>query len=187
LQRLEAMQSLDAFTDTEGCAAIYDRLLKLLGGDDAAVNERLATTIPYPCTYDDFRVVRRWINEVDSGTMCWSQAQDVSSKLLLKMYELVSITMARTSSDEELCGWIDKLNVEDCISLLQLWLLAMGAKDASLIVTLRSPSPHAANCHWSHEAFLIDLGPKPLSKMKKKFADEDSLCKAVSALGKDYD
>jgi hypothetical protein len=98
---------------------------------------------------------------------------------------------------------VGNLTISDCTYLLSMWIIALGASDASLMLYLsaydnpaidspgtydgrayfRSPTPRSYPTNPSggsipklySEVSLVDLGPKPVSKIRSKFKEHDVL------------
>ena len=74
-------------------------------------------------------------------------------------------------------SWLRTLTEDECILFVQFWLIALGAKDASLVVTLTQSSLSSS---WSHDTHLIDVGPKPISKIFQKISTEPEIIEKAS-------
>ena len=202
LEKLEKLQSLDALFDVEGCAAIFERLSNLCNGNRQSAMEHVANARDMPLT-DDFRELQGWLQKLERGLLDLKHAEaEVKSghsfsPLLLKILRLaecrqyqrqgknvLNLSLKDSSTVgvkqiEVLEQWVQSLNLKECVSFLQIWLLALGAKDASFVITL-SPCTKSSSPSWSHFSRLIDLGPKPISKISTKIVEEERLCEKAN-------
>ena len=191
LQRLESLQALDAFIDIEGCQAIFGRLMELCAeNEDVAIQKIVEGKAFLELLHQDLALIHTWVNEIESGTFdrCTYQMGTIPiSDFLWKMLQLTPSCSKKDSINinekisTSLDIWLKTLDEDDCILYLQFWLLALSAKDASLIVTLSLSSSYT----WSHTIHLIDIGPKPVSKIFQKVQMEAEIIeKASVALAK---
>lgn len=187
---------MDALIDIEGCGGIFSRLVGMCDGDEQSALGLVASSNKTPLS-DDLRVVQQWIQEIEScqfDRTSYGSNFPQKSDLARKLFELTSenVSVVKMMDKEAQEAWLQSLTKEDCISFLQLWLLALGAKDASLMLTLSTSSPPQSppqsppppltppQYTWKHVSHLIDIGPKPLSKIISKVAEEDSICRIAN-------
>jgi len=191
LEMLESLQALDAFIDVEGCEAIFGRLVEICGGQEQIAIQRIVDSSDLmKVPTQELKIIHRWVKEIDDGIFDRSTYQfgkTPKSDFLLKMLQLTPLRAVKGDVNvnkmkkNSIVTWLKALTENDCILYLQLWLLALGAKDASLIVTL---SLSSLSLSWGHSAYLVDIGPKPVSRIFKKISMESEIIKKASlALG----
>lgn len=144
LHRLQLLQSFDLI-DIEGAAFIFERLETLMPGKSPELIEEIIC--------DSFVFDASSIFELLD---CLSSSRRDSSELprrpewtaIAKLLELADNGQSQAQSLEyshfRALEVVGSLTVSEAILLLQLWLLALAAKDASLIVSLspmKSPGP----------------------------------------------
>jgi hypothetical protein len=181
LEDLEAMQALDTFFDIEGCAAILKRLANFFETSADSTKE-MRDFISYISPMEingELKAVYEWARSLRGGdTTILSTLNCDSNILLSKLLDLAKISSVESVSSEETENWLQSLDVEYCRVMLQLWLLALGAKDASVIVTLRRSDTSPSG--WNSKLSLIDYGPKALSKIWKKISEEEEICRIAN-------
>ena len=187
LERLESLQALDAFIDVEGCEAIFGRLVEICAGQEQIAIQRIVDSSDLmKVPKQELTIIHRWVKEIDDGIFdrrTYQFGKTPKSDFLLKMLQLTPLQAIKGNVNvnkmkkNSIVTWLKALTENDCILYLQLWLLALGAKDASLIVTL---SLSSLSSSWGHSAYLVDIGPKPVSKILKKISRESEIIKKAS-------
>ena len=187
LQRLESLQALDAFTDIEGCEAIFTRLVELSAGCEyMAVQKIVQSKKINDFPLEELAIIHAWIKEIEAGNFqrgLYELSEIFLSDFLRKMLQLTPLTAIKgavnvhemNSSSRD--SWLRTLTEDECILFVQFWLIALGAKDASLVVTLTQSSLSSS---WSHDTHLIDVGPKPISKIFQKISTEPEIIEKAS-------
>ena len=131
LQRLQLLQSFDLI-DIEGAACIFERLKKQLSSSVDALEVFMCDS------FRDFDYsLLTGLEEAIGGVR---GAGNVVSETL---ETLLSLRTSRHDEDRQLRAleWVETLTVQDSVALLQLWLLALAAKDTSLVVALAVVEP----------------------------------------------
>jgi len=188
LERLESLQSIDAFIDIEGCGKIYERLLKIYGNDHNLVTEKLLSS-KFSQSAQELKLIHQWLKQIETinyeehfnnSLKSTSELDDIS--IVSKILPLISILYEKSPliKQKRLCEWIGNLSEDDCLQLLNLWLVALGAKDASLIINVQETSGYYLD--YNVHTVLIDTGPKPVSKIKKKIEEEGSICEKAKLI-----
>jgi len=214
LEQLQAIQRLD-FLDIEGACAVFDRLCVITGGSTLASEDIIASYREQK--YD-------WIVLAAKGTLKYlrdSNATTASSKssnvasfafpcdTIIQTLIDFSISLQTSSSgDDEYAAshaLVALLTSDECALLLNLWLLALSAKDASVMVAFRQvqlPGPgqerhvHQTESHsgfvvsstssctgtYAYSLSLIDIGPKAIQKCWNKRSEEEAICAAYRAM-----
>ena len=151
LQRLQVLQAADV-VDVEGAATVMSRLVALSGGVDAAVEAvnswengeelvlvDLARVAETRLTVSRERrddLMRGW-----GGMRCHQEAVPCASggAAMRLTNELLDLTASATAErgKSDVVDWMNSLPAADCICLLRLWLIALGASDVSVIISFR--------------------------------------------------
>lgn len=139
LQRLQLLQSFDLI-DTEGAACIFERLKKQLSSSEATLEVFICDS------FRDFDYSLLTGLEEAIGAGLPSRGAGVVSETL---ETLLSLRTSQHDEDRHLRAleWVETLTVQDSVALLQLWLLALAAKDTSLVVALAVVEPPALQIH----------------------------------------
>ena len=147
-QRLLNVQKFDLI-DIEGAGIIYDHLLSLLGSDEA-VEALLAHSV-----LDMVSVLGLLTQyfEASSQREPDEECIDKTKKALPPVIqELISMRETLSSpSDASLTAFCVGMSEQEGAMLLNLWLIALAAKDASLIVSL-----HCTQKRPSSPPFSLD-------------------------------
>lgn len=125
LKRVEDMQKLDLL-DSEGAAVVFARLVEIIGSIEAAVlafEERLLQPI-HSCDNHS--------HSLDTNENMWIEYQ---LGLLLVSESMSERDQRRNFSAAH--QLISTASANQSLHLLQLWMLSLIAKDASIIVTMR--------------------------------------------------
>lgn len=145
LERLQRMQSLDII-DVEGAAAIFRRLETLIGSHDDAVSVLSAALlepvvgIEYIADCIAFVVYAKGNGDIPHEHIADVDLSNCPS-VIMQMFQL-SVSDSMTTSElqsryDAAHVVVQSMTVDDCVLLLKLWMLALVAKDASVIIALR--------------------------------------------------
>jgi len=130
LGRLQELQSFDML-DVEGAACVFDRL-KTLSGSTEAAEEAIIEAV---CNFD-LKILQSMEHALAKVEAVPQSPEEFE---LLRRAALLN-SKHRSCNDEELNVHAQQfalsLTAQDAVILLQLWLLALAAKDASLIISL---------------------------------------------------
>lgn len=142
LRRVQNLQALDIF-DVEGASAIFSRLVDLVGSREAAVAE-IESKLCEPIDIE----LQDYLEALTKGSLGdYTDSLQVDSSLskvktswrLLKTLQ-VGCDTCETQLQlayERAMSWLLTLDKEECIFFLRIWLLALMAKDVSVIVTMK--------------------------------------------------
>eukprot|EP01034_Spumella_vulgaris_P022156 gene22156-28263_t len=133
LQRLEQMQSLDLL-DVEGAALVFERLVVLTDGDHAEAERLLTKSLLTPIDGDLLHSITQYVTgseQFDSSTC----PPIIMSLTALRISSVVPSDVAEQHRSSAL-SLVNLITTNDCLLLLTLWMLALVAKDASVIVSL---------------------------------------------------
>lgn len=134
LSRLEQMQAMDLL-DVEGAALVFRRLVDLSGGDWGAAEGLLIVALESPMEDGVLISIAHCLNSVDceDRTLCPSI---VVSLAALRISDRTPEDLAdqRRRSAHSL---LVEMTADDCLMLLTLWMMALVAKDASVIVAVQ--------------------------------------------------
>lgn len=129
LAQMESMQRLDLL-DSEGAAVVYARLIEISASAQIALclfEEQLLRPLD--------RRIRTW-NEKESNS--------VDDECITIARQLANLSVfANTAEDEKALRLqqardvVGRASAQQCLFLLQMWMLSIIAKDASIVVTFR--------------------------------------------------
>ena len=84
--------------------------------------------------------------------------------------------------------WIASLSFDECIELVRTWLLGLTVNDCSIIITVQQQQEQGeagntcapsvvvvGNLTFAYRVQVVDLGPKPVTKLTTHEADESTL------------
>jgi hypothetical protein len=148
LQRLQVLQAAD-LVDVEGATLALARLASLAGGMDAAVeavndwknSEELALS-----NLARIAEARLTVGKERKETLLreWGSggSESVGPERRIAVMRLTTELLDLTEAAPRDCKttvteWINSLCAADCVCLLRLWLVALGAGDASVIISFR--------------------------------------------------
>jgi hypothetical protein len=140
------------------------------------------------------------------GDMSSEDLRELEEKIVTDLF-LLSVTsntpiIERLRKKQEARMYISRLNKIECVLLLRLWLVALGASDASVMLSMllldhTHPTTHssvedtlqtdsspgvyclrtgAATTAVMYSLAVTDVGPKPASKILSKAKAEQGLC-----------
>lgn len=180
LEDLESLQASDIFLDIEGCTLALERLKDLLPEATEKDLQEFISGASSISNIEKLRDVHQWFRSLEAGDTSFLASVDCVDDALLSTLRDAAFLFRSTEpiSHEDISRWAKALNAESCRGLLQVWLLALGAKDASIILTLILDEDSSS---WTHKLSLIDYGPKPISKIWGKVSDEAEFCRLASA------
>lgn len=154
LQRLQAAQRLDLL-DMEGAALAYTRLCRLYGVQHTREQQQASSVVlsclaeqmskPIePLILDTIHGINLNICSSKTFSLC-DMADDGSLSDVQLVHQLAMLRVDSSMSPEQRsrqrCAaqtLLDACSAEQCTLLLQLWMAALVAKDASVIVTLQA-------------------------------------------------
>jgi len=201
LQKLERVQAADIL-DVEGASVVFDRLTDLTGSrDEAALLIDKAVLEPFDINIQEFVETRQ--DACTSKALPFLQVLESLQNLEVQDSSEDGGDMSHLSrrlqvAYEKALHWAANLDKEACITLLCLWLFALMAKDASVIVNMKVLAHHGGNvdattrdpsvekyqdeqyagvvvCQGRKIAYtiaLVDTGPKDISKIWSKATEE---------------
>lgn len=206
------LQCLDVLLDVEGCHAVYLRYCSILesdSGDSSAARN---------CSADfHHESLLRDIDALDNDHECWQQMcffadaglalvrsdelNTVSTEMWSWLRELVDLAVVNSSGSDtdreeedkyaRSLQWVDCLDRRQCAILLRFWLIALSAKDVSVMVSIQCLCECASSSEdaltdkffidWNGQRFmytigLVDIGPKSISKVSSKVHEEVDIC-----------
>ena len=194
LQRLQVLQSFD-FVDVEGAFLIFQRLECELGSRQAAEQAILESFQQF-----DYAAQNRLIGLLHAAA---TGAQTVTAlpdgAKLSPMEYLFYLRISETSTGQDMDEkrqramlFLDGCSAQDCLVVLQFWLLALSAKDASLMVSFSQQEPAfllvpgtrqgtipLAGQQLFYSLGLVDMGLKDPNKCWKKGQDEEALIQSI--------
>ena len=178
LTRLQLLQSFDAL-ESEGAACVFNRLVNLVGSSYESeqlllesIDERILTQAERIFCSDG----------AEPFSPPWAA---ISTLFQLSKSEMHEGLLADATS------LVDSMNREECVLALQLWLLALAAKDASLVVNLAFVQQHAtitttgqglgwgvvhitgADSCIAYSMSIVDMGIKDPAKCRGKIEMEE--------------
>lgn len=208
LQRLLAMQNLDLI-DTLGANILFTRLC-ITCGSVVLANKILLQELTKPI-YEQYVRLGKVLAEgniessIDKECILSGLPRCVSSMVRSRV-TLDSSQENQNIVFKEALNLVATFDIDDCLILLKLWMLALIAKDASVLINLNilclSECCDNGSVYWvkaqsgkclnaidclsgaivytvNFQASLLDVGLKSLSKTVKKEKEDDELCKQV--------
>ena len=147
LSRLLSMQQLDLL-DSEGAEVVFSRLVEIVQSREAAVGlleeQMLRPLHPLVGTRihrDEQSCAAGHEDQEDGGGEEYYEDED---NCIVMARDLISLNISEGDADaermqrhEKARALIGAATARQCLFLLQLWMLALIAKDASVIITLR--------------------------------------------------
>lgn len=131
LRRLRDMQKLDLL-DSEGAAVVYARLVEVLGSMERAM-ELLEEKMISSVDPDLCELIESQSFECGQSNECLSFARTLFALRLSPQMNEAERRIQLTRAFEA----VGRASAEQCLYVLQLWMLALIAKDASVMVTVR--------------------------------------------------
>jgi hypothetical protein len=136
LQRLQALQDLDVL-DVEGAALVYARAVELCGSCRDAANRYLETSMLQPPVSMDTNGQRPPLPKSNIEECDDSCSSEISQRLR-------ELRICESTTDEQwtanrtvATGLVQRATLEECAHLLQLFMIALVARDASVVLTLK--------------------------------------------------
>jgi hypothetical protein len=190
LGEIKLLQSLDIL-DVEGCNEIFARLVYLTGSVEQALRQldqsvsedfdlsaisTLNSIVAFHERPDTMQTPQQYDRQVTKP--------DTRGDILFGQLLRFSVEKATKPA---LLEWVGNLVVEDCLFLLRSWLIALSAKDMSIIIAIsicRREDVDSVSADYDrisrenieYSMGLIDYGPKPVEKLLKKIKEEPKIC-----------
>ena len=180
LARLQIMQALDRPLDIEGTEAVLCRLVELHGG----VLEQALSDVRHNIVVTMLPLTR------GTGTGIDAEDLEENEKCALADYwhldDLAHSTQSSQSDRRTMAlACVQRMPRFTCVWMLQVFLVSLAAKDASVMVCFRTSEWESAESDRGRYAIvkLIDTDPKPATKIVQRCAEEEQICtKAAVAL-----
>jgi hypothetical protein len=153
LESLETVQAVDSFIDIEGCKAIFDRFVQIKYPieDECLIFD----SINDYCKYnggnisEDLKKLRK-LNDSSVFSSCKleelfvKENDEITNSNHQKLLELIQLSARSKGFPDafevvviDIDSWIASLTEENCLYLINLFLVALAAKDSSLILSLK--------------------------------------------------
>lgn len=177
LDRLLALQALDVL-DVEGAGLVMGRLTELCGGDQDEALRLIDQAEARP---------------VEVCPSAVAASSDISGISAISAISARLTGWRESMADDEVeeqrrqaLACVAGLTKEECVELLHRWLVALGACDCSLMISLRrvasggegrprqtARTPGVVTCGRSgvtvaYYVQAVDVGPKPATKVRAK-------------------
>lgn len=151
LQELRYMQKLDIL-DSEGAAVIFSRLTQILSSEAAArmaILERVEDekfgreVIPHLLQFARVEICSAGAEAVNSSGSSSSSSDEKAPSAVVMMRALFDLAVNADMSEEQIVirsdaafALVDSLDASLCVDLLVIWIMAIIAKDAGVIVSI---------------------------------------------------
>eukprot|EP01038_Epipyxis_sp_PR26KG_P004799 gene4799-6727_t len=183
LKKIQLLQKLDLI-DSEGCDEIYRRLIQLIIEDQTAYNDvnefsyNQAEIIAKkhiidslceplnPLYYDlmcDFECVNDNYANIEFKNHVLFQKYVVNGNipmivLSLIQHQIIDYSCVETVKMKSIGGWglLEGLSIQDCVLLLKLWMIALIAKDASIMLAMESQINDISYC-YTNDDYIVDV------------------------------
>lgn len=159
---IQLMQGLD-FVDIEGVSYIYDRLRDMIQ-DDCALHEAIEQRMSQPLMNKDYVAsMAQYLNQFRNsrqmpGDSRYFENIDTKSALIppfIWMRDCASSRSFSNTRSQLFREWIDRLDVQECLNFVHLWMVALAAKDLSVLSTFEITEYISINSQPSHSFDLL--------------------------------
>jgi hypothetical protein len=203
LYNLEILQSVDII-ELEGCGYIWTRLVRLVGFEDEALtllHKSRADALPFDLKA--FAKSMRKATDDNPPSKC-IEDDPILANVISELWSL------RTQPSDDECiihekysralNVVDSMGIDECVVLLRLWLIALTAKDTSIVISLVNTTDDSI-CNrtgaqpetrdgmgtvqflgvtLAYQLRVLDVNCKPAEKVASKQQSEQDMCEAVS-------
>ena len=188
LAGLQMLQALDVPLDVEGCEAIFEHLVALCGGSESTALEAVAALEVQPLPAGFVHVARERTGLQNADPSSAPSLPSGAHGAVGKYMELWSIAKAALvdadTRRKAALRWVRSLTSTQCCWMLHLWRVALGAKDASVMVRFVD-TDFTINRGIGGDpplVRLVDLGPKPLTKIAERIGKEAEICASARSI-----
>jgi hypothetical protein len=171
LQRLQALQDLDVL-DVEGAALVYARVVNLCGDCRDAANRYLETSMLQPPVSMDTNGQRPPLPNTYSAECDDSCSSDISQRLR-------ELRISESTPDKQWTAYraratelIQRATLEECAHLLQLFMIALIARDASVVLALK----RVATTYSTPDFVAQTLAHCGIVRVPKQGAESNTQC-----------